>query len=475
MKKSGWHLLSLVLALQVALAGCVAVEQPVSGSSAAKMAGASSGESAVSGYGNYAPTESAAISSGEATDHASSGREGDSSSVRSTTTASGGMAGNDSPVIVTAMPTTSHRATPTTTAAKADPNLTAPSATPSTGVQELPSVNREFTPIKAASYYGRSQLAGEPAILEAYLRMASAADRFSDEPFSVEDLGLNVEQIAKAFQYYKADYPQHFWVEGYTYSVTVPVRAVSMQFSMSKAEAEMAEQQVQTAAAAVLEPLDGSMEDYEIEKRIHDWLVQNVSYDTTQRQENIHDLYGALVNRVAVCDGYSRAFQYLLYQAGIPCLFVTGDSKGEPHAWNMAKIDGAYYWVDVTWDDPVYNGLAERDKPIFYGYFNITTEQLQRDHTLDGDQYLLPDCTATAASYFSKNGGRVTAFRVEEISSLLKAADMAGTPLHLYVEGDASAFFEELSANWSALLRASGLNKGAQFLLSGQEILIILK
>ena len=480
-----WRLAAWIAALCVMLAGCAAVEQPDGGSSAAWTVENPSVEAASPGNeGGMTPGldsplpdgGGSASSGGEEGDPAFPGGTGDPSPVRVTTTASGKRTQDDKPVIVTSPPaTTRHAAVPITTAAQADPNLTAPSVTPSTGVQELPQINKELTPVKVEAYYGRSQLVSEPAVLEAYIRIASAADSFSDEPFSVADLGLGAEQIAKAFQYYRADYPQHFWVDAYSYSVSEPVTAVSVKFNMSRAEAEKAEKQVQAAAATVLGSLDGSMSEYELEKRIHDWLVQNVAYDTTQAKANIHNLYGALVNRVAVCDGYSRAFQYLLYQAGIPCLFVAGDSKGEPHAWNMAKIGGAYYWVDVTWDDPVYSGFNEQDKPVFYGYFNITTEQLQRDHTVDDGQYPLPDCTATAANYFTKNGGRVTEFRIEELAPLLKAAEKSGAPLHLYVEGDAYAFLRQLSDNWSALLKASGLNRGAQFLCTEQEVLVILR
>lgn len=116
------------------------------------------------------------------------------------------------------------------------------------------------------------------------------------------------------------------------------------------------------AAAKLLEGITGDMSPYERELAIHDRLVEQTAYDESQSQPQIHNLYGVLVNRLAVCDGYSKAFQYLLYQAGVPCLFVTGQSQGEGHAWNLVQLDGAYYHVDITWDDPVYNGIREADQ-----------------------------------------------------------------------------------------------------------------
>ena len=181
-----------------------------------------------------------------------------------------------------------------------------------------------------------------------------------------------------------------------------------------------------------------------------------------------------LVNRLAVCDGYSKAFQYLLYQAGVPCLFVTGQSQGEGHAWNLVQLDGAYYHVDITWDDPVYNGIREADKPVFYGYFNVTTAQIREDHTMDAENYPLPDCTATALNYYHKNRLVQRAFQVDAVAALVKAADRGDGIARLWVEGDFDAFADSLRQNWSAISRAAGVYRGAKFLSCSRELLIVL-
>ena len=78
-----------------------------------------------------------------------------------------------------------------------------------------------------------------------------------------------------------------------------------------------------------------------------------------------------------VCAGYAFALQYLLMRAGIQSYYVVGYA-GENHAWNLAKIDGEWYYVDATWDDPVYNGSDDPYSP-YHSYFNITTAMLQED------------------------------------------------------------------------------------------------
>lgn len=137
-----------------------------------------------------------------------------------------------------------------------------------------------------------------------------------------------------------------------------------------------------------------SMTDYDKALALHDVVCANLVYDNSQSREWIHTAYGAFVNKLAVCDGYSKAYQYLLNKVGIDSHIAIGWSKEEGHAWNLVKLDGEWYYTDVTWDDSEYG--------IFYEYFNITTELLKEDHELDSSTYKMPDCTATDNWYMKK-------------------------------------------------------------------------
>ena len=368
----------------------------------------------------------------------------------------------------TAAPTAAPAAVPT---AQADPSLTAPAGTPSTGISELDPVVENFSPIQTSDYYGAQQLAEEPRLLEAYKRLASAAERLDTRPVSLAGLGLTETQLKQVVNYYMADYPQHFWV-GTSYSFGVQndvVTTIEWSYTMSAQEAQQASRQVQAAAARILQGLEG-LSEYEIEKHIHDALVSAVTYDTTQQKDYIHTLYGALVNGEAVCDGYARAFQYLLYQVGIPCLLVTGKSRGEDHAWNIVEIGGQYYQVDVTWDDP------DNEEPgVLYAYFNLTDTLMAEDHTADSENPPLPACTSTDANYFVRNGGVVYEFDAAEVGALVRQAAAGSGTVRLFVMTEPGAYFEALRQNWTAVLRAAGLNKGARFYSLGREVVILLQ
>lgn len=111
---------------------------------------------------------------------------------------------------------------------------------------------------------------------------------------------------------------------------------------------------VQKAKAAVMPGMD----DLQKAIAIHDYLVLNCEYDKerlsnkTIPQES-YGAYGALANRIAVCQGYALAYKYLMNEYGIECYIVTSDKMN--HAWNIVKIDGALYQVDTTWDDPTWD------------------------------------------------------------------------------------------------------------------------
>ena len=104
----------------------------------------------------------------------------------------------------------------------------------------------------------------------------------------------------------------------------------------------------------------------------HDWIVENTAYATyiAERRASMRgyeygfNIDGVFVKGSAVCEGYTKAFKLLCDLAGIPCRIVYGIADGENHSWNYVQLDGNWYLVDVTWDDPV----SEQDL-LLHEYF----------------------------------------------------------------------------------------------------------
>ena len=155
----------------------------------------------------------------------------------------------------------------------------------------------------------------------------------------------------------------------------------------SEEQINQCQQQIEQKKNEILSGLSGSTENRI--KYIHDWLVDNLSYDQTLSGAHIYNLYGALVDRSCVCEGYAKAFKYLLDEAGIDNVIVLGigtNSRGETenHAWNYIAINGSWYATDVTWDDPVIQGGGTLLSSYRYRYYLKGLASISNDHIANG-------------------------------------------------------------------------------------------
>lgn len=156
----------------------------------------------------------------------------------------------------------------------------------------------------------------------------------------------------------------------------------------SKQEVENAIDQIESVKNQLVSKKTGNT--YNDIKLVHDYLTENVEYDTSISKPNTYNAYGALVNHVAVCEGYARSFKYVMDNMGIPCVLVIGkgtNSKGETenHAWNYVSLNGVWYAIDTTWDDPVVEGGGKASQRSKYKYFLKGSNTLNKDHVPSGN------------------------------------------------------------------------------------------
>lgn len=122
---------------------------------------------------------------------------------------------------------------------------------------------------------------------------------------------------------------------------------------------------------------------------IHNWLVENIKYDTSMKKANNNNIYGALIENEVVCEGYAKAFKYLLDELEVPCIILCGevvDESGniQKHAWNEVYLDGKWYAVDVTWDDPIIIGVGKLTNELKYKYFLKGSKEINKNHYQNG-------------------------------------------------------------------------------------------
>ena len=94
-----------------------------------------------------------------------------------------------------------------------------------------------------------------------------------------------------------------------------------------------------------------------------------------------------------VCEGYSKAFQYLYdlsnFSADMACITVTGDTSGEGHMWNIVSIDGSHYLTDITNSD---TGTVGADGGLFLAG---ASGSIQGGYTAKGLYYTYRSSTLT--------------------------------------------------------------------------------
>lgn len=162
----------------------------------------------------------------------------------------------------------------------------------------------------------------------------------------------------------------------------------------------------------------GNAADYVIEKEIHDTLAKDLSYNWEEYKFNLGGnvdaewdpeeeeayldltIFNFLAKKNVICAGYARTFQYLMTRAKIPCYYAfgfasIGESSGV-HAWNIVKIQGDFYGVDITWDDLFgetdSNGSPLDFNRIDYSFYNMTQKELLTEGLLEGYHAYDKDC-----------------------------------------------------------------------------------
>ncbi len=262
-------------------------------------------------------------------------------------------------------------------------------------------------------YYGRSALSkmkNSAALLYAYDNITTAVAKVSS-PASVYDgtHKITVSEVRMVYDTVIRDRPEFFWIDpNFSYSHSGSnVLSVVPQYNMKASEVPAAKKKLASVADGIISKLNPSMSDLDKELYFHTVVAKSATYDL-EGGVHIHDAYGALVENVAVCDGYAKAFEYLLHRTGVPAFEAIGtvDTDGG-HAWTYVKLYGEWYHTDVTWDDP--------NDSLVHTYLNVTDAVIAADHTVIQPGYALPVCSATLCYY--KNIKGIILANVTEIAS----------------------------------------------------------
>lgn len=319
-----------------------------------------------------------------------------------------------------------------------------------------------YTPIEIKNGYNSLQTDDQRKFYDLVLESTNSVAEEKDEndiyPCSIvnmENTVLTQAEIRLVITAVKEDNPMLFWLtdkfgfsntEGYTaiqlYSYESPENIKSMQNKLNK------------EVNKFINSVEYGLDDFSLELLAHNYIIDRCKYDDDVKDSDDDYLaftpYGAIVNGNAVCEGYAKAFSYLLSQLGIESKGIVGKGSQELHMWNAVKIEGNWYYTDISWDDG-----KEYSR---YDYFNITESQLKKDHTISkvyskcsSDEvngtngvkainfnFSVPECDSTEENYYVKKTVHFTdlySYQNDEMTNALyNAANNKEKYFHIYID-----------------------------------------
>ncbi len=345
-----------------------------------------------------------------------------------------------------------------------------------------------FTPLAAEEYYHYKNLSelqktAYNRMYEAVLTMPGGYIALGEyESLSESDVYLTAIAL-------KNDHPEIFWLPyawyiGETHDGQMAILFVNRvgdengdiesfeaTYVVGRADRDRMAAELAAAVTEIKNEVTAT-DPYEIELQLHDILAKRISYSAAAEPDTLaYTAYGALIRGEAVCEGYTRAMQLLLYEYGINSTTVTGFA-GEEHMWNLVLLEDEWYHLDLTWND--------RDDLVRHTYFNLTDAAISKDHILNDDfsrfsaddilggepfNFSLPPCRETVNCYFVKTGFTYEN-NLDELILKILAEDFTA----LEVKG----FTEQTKAMLQTALQKGGFTKSLNYKTEGDWVLITL-
>lgn len=250
--------------------------------------------------------------------------------------------------------------------------------------------------------------------------------------------GCSFEDLVNVRDAILYDHPELFWFNNFV----MCGNEVTFKYGVTVDEARDIQNRIDAVVPRYLDGITDSMSAYDVALRIHAKIIAEVDYDTIALDKQkraggpkddeidyLRSICGVFLNGKAVCEGYARAVQYLLQKCGIECgeaagymLSENGSRSGGAHAWNILKMDGDYYYMDVTWDDSSNTVQAVKSNDLGFNYFCVTTDEMSRTRDFSLSPLDMPECTATKCNYYYHNNFVIDSYDINKIKSIAVAA-----------------------------------------------------
>lgn len=220
------------------------------------------------------------------------------------------------------------------------------------------------------------QLAATDAVRLEFARDAIVNGLYTFQPsIDVSTFNLGTDELAELFTSIIKDDPYLFFVDDrlpFSYNKEGKVLSVKPVYIMTKTEAEAAWSYCQMMVRELAQGVCGTEEEIALE--LHDRICREYSYDEQLKNDNIYDFF---LSGSGTCQAYTLLYTAVLSFCGIEAHFAASDSIS--HMWNLVRVDGEWYHVDVTWDDSLSDGKGEIGRRHFLCSDMMASERGHRD------------------------------------------------------------------------------------------------
>ncbi|MDE6595085.1 MAG: hypothetical protein K2K44_03660 [Oscillospiraceae bacterium] len=273
-------------------------------------------------------------------------------------------------------------------------------------VTTLPEVTDPFAPYTAREEIIRPysyKMLDNDKYTYIYDAIVTAVDRRRTDITFSDVMGITAEDYLAVYQQIYNDELNMFFIDPkIQYAVqssTKTVASAVLIYKHGTAEIARMEDAIDEEVNKVLSGITSDMSQYDIVKYFHDYICENVVYD--DKADNCNNIYGAFVNKRALCQGMAKAFSYLCGKVGIETLTVTGDADGVAHMWNMVKIGGEWYHIDPTYDNAESQTYGQF---VRYDYFCLDDDTIYSKRNIYDQDYEYPKATSERCNYHVRNG-----------------------------------------------------------------------
>lgn len=265
---------------------------------------------------------------------------------------------------------------------------------------------------------------------------------------------MDGESLYQVFFQMRLDHPEIFWLTVYKYKYYKgsPNLIFVPEYLFDKDKIREHQKAMQARVEKLVRPAN-DRSDFEKEKYVHDFICENVRYDKLKKAYS-HEIIGPLGQGVGVCEGIAKAVKVLLDALGVWCIIAICGNNPEKgikyrHTWNIVKINGVYYHLDVTFD----NTLGQDGKEIRYDYFNLDDQQIFRDH----EPLIAPAPACTDHDHFYYKEKKLSFTKQEDVYKRALQAAKKGKVLTFHWRG--GYFTREIFQELLELIRKAGKEK----------------